>query len=206
MFSIAVRRTASAGVRPAGHLALPDPQSLPALLHSSTEPFQLVVAVTASFSFLPQWGSSEVWETLLQHKKEREDYCSVANLYEAVLAVPTPNLEQFRDEALVFLSNVCDEATERDNAAAVIEELFESTRKKKELLNVFESLLDANSGDLEVWKRYVEKVEEIFEGEEGKAMAVINIAFRAIVSCGDQEDFWFWLVERELQVTFDLNE
>ena len=47
-----------------------------------------------------QWGSSEVWETLQQ--QEKEDYFSVAGLYKKVLAMATPNLEQFKDEALCF--------------------------------------------------------------------------------------------------------
>ena len=79
-----------------------------------------------------QWGSSEVWETLLQHEKEAEDYCSVAGLYKKVLAVPTPNLRQFKDEALVSMSNSCNEAADREAAEEAIEDLFESTRQKKE--------------------------------------------------------------------------
>ena len=148
-----------------------------------------------------QWGSSEVWETLLQHEKEAEDYCSVASLYKKVLAVPTPNLEQFKDEALVSMSNSCNEAADREAAEEAIEDLFESTRQKKEQFEEFEDMLVANSKDLSVWKRYVEKVEEVYEGEEMQSMAVANLAFRAIMSCGEQEDLWFWLMERELQVT-----
>ena len=147
-----------------------------------------------------QWGSSEVWETLLQHEKEAEDYCSVASLYMRVLAVATPNLEQFKDEGLVFASNSCKEAADREVAEDAIEEMFKTTSQKKEQYEVFENLLATKSEDLTVWKSYVEKVEEVYKGQEGQAMAVANLAFRAIMSCGEQEDLWFWLVERELQV------
>ena len=66
-------------------------------------------------------------------------------------------------------------------------------------------MLVANSKDLSVWKRYVEKVEEVYEGEERQSMNVANLAFRAIMTCGEQEDLWFWLhEERGLQVMVDL--
>ena len=83
------------------------------------------------------------------------------------------------------MSNLCDEASERDVAVETIEELFESTRRKKEQFHVFYNLPDANYRDIEVWKRYAEKVEEVYEGEEVQDMAVVDLAYRAIVPCGD---------------------
>ena len=124
----------------------------------------------------------------------------MASLYMRVLAVATPNLEQFKDEGLVFASNSCKEAADREVAEDTIEDMFNTTSQKKEQYEVFENLLATKSEDLTVWKSYVEKVEEVYKGQEGQAMAVANLAFRAIMSCGEQEDLWFWLVERELQV------
>ena len=147
-----------------------------------------------------QWGSSEIWETLLQLKKVEEDFYSVANLYQQVLAVPTPNLLRFKDEALVFMSNLCETVTERDVAVETIEELFNNTNKKKEKFEEFEELLAVDSRNLDEWKRYVDKLEEVYEYEEGQALSVTSLALRASVQCGEQEDLWFWLVELGVQV------
>ena len=99
-----------------------------------------------------------------------------------------------------MMSNLCETSTERDTAVETIEELFEATNNKKEQFQEFEDLLAADGKDLSVWKAYVEKVKQIYEGEEGEAGAVVNLACRASVPCGEQEDLWFWLVELGVQV------
>ena len=154
-----------------------------------------------------QWGSTEVWDTLLQLYKDEEDFFSMANVYQQVLAVPTPNLERFKDEAMMFMSNLCETVKEKDVAVETIKKLFETTNKKKEQFQEFEDLIAVDSRNLSVWKRYVEKLEEVWEhedeeDEEGLAIAVTNLAFRAREQCKEQEELWIWLVGRGLQVRY----